>query len=154
MRGRRLLTARKFADYLFEVTSFPSPLKRELKKEWEDENWCFLADSGCPNSMFQTDAFASLREPVDTEFFPPFAVELFLKKSGTEPELSTFERLWKEIIQYPVIPFNLDKRREVLAKAYNVLQPYLEFHEANKPKLKPTATAGSESPELDSTRSI
>jgi hypothetical protein len=149
LRGRRLLTTSEYVKRLFGVTYFPKRLKREMKKEWENQDWCFLADPDCPSSMFPDGAITSLSKPKDDEFCPPLAVEVYLNKGKTEPKLSVLERLWKEIIGYPVIPFDLDQRREVLAKAYDVLQPYIEFHEARKAKAEKDGNAESESAEAD-----
>ena len=59
-----------------------------------------------------------------------------MKKRDKEPDVNIFEKLWKEIINYPVIPFNLAKRQSKLANAYKILWPYVEVHEGAKAKFE------------------
>jgi hypothetical protein len=131
IQGTRLITSARFGKHIFEVTTYPQSLRRILGKKQEHGNWTFLEDYNCPDTLFQTTGLADAKGR-DDEFTPPMSVELFLKKRDKEPETNTFEQLWKETIDYPVIPFDLAKRRSQLAKAYEVLTPFIKAHEADK----------------------
>ncbi len=43
-----------------------------------------------------------------------------------------FAEVWRDIIRNPIIPYNVEERKQKLGHAYNVLRPYIEKHEAKR----------------------
>jgi hypothetical protein len=136
IHGTRLITSATYAENFVKLSYSPyASLNKLLTEKKEFGKWRFLERRNCPDTMFQTSAFAADILQNDSEFDPPLCVEHFLTNSDKEPEMNIFERLWKEIIDYPVIPFDLASRRSKLAKAYKILEPYIEAHKADKAKV-------------------
>jgi hypothetical protein len=135
VQGTRLITNSIFAKRFFELSYYPNSLKKSLVAKKGGGKWRFLEDHNCPDTMFKTATFAPDSTQEESEWNPPLCVEYFLNKSEKEPEKNIFERLWKEIIDYPVIPFDLAIRQSKLAKAYEILKPYIEAHESGKSKI-------------------
>jgi hypothetical protein len=131
LEGKRLITSTTFADYFKKVTTYPNGLKRQLQKESDSGGYCSLAAKGCRSTLIDVAALPAPPAPDSFESTPPLLIELCLRK-GPEPEQTTFERIWEEIIGHPVIPFDLTKRRAKLAKAYQTLHSYIKAHELIK----------------------
>jgi hypothetical protein len=69
----------------------------------------------------------STSKPLDTY---EGVAEWYLSNSGSPEQPSTrMGRIWAEIVQHPVIPFDVDERRSVLVHAYERLAPYIAAHE-------------------------
>jgi molecular chaperone HtpG len=134
-QGKRLITSSTFSEYFNKVTTYPDGIKRNLAKESDDGKYCSLATQGCPSTAVAIEALPPPPASDSFESAPPLLIELFLRK-GVEPKQTIFERLWKENIEYPVIPFDLTERRVKLAKAYQTLRSHIEAHEANKANAK------------------
>lgn len=146
LEGKRLITSSTFAKYFTKVTTYPNGIKRQLMNESDDGNYCSLATQGCSSTLIEIGA---LPKPLAADTFesaPPMLIELFLRK-GIEPKQTVLERLWKENIEYPVIPFDLKERRSKLRKAYETLHSYIEAHEASNARAH--AQESTEAPETE-----
>lgn len=127
--GKRLITSSTFANYFKSVTTYPNGLKRQLSKESLHGDHCSLFTDHCPDTSVDIDGLPPPPKRDSFQSAPPLLVEIFLERK-VEPKQTIFERLWNEIIDYPVIPFGLDERRRKLAKAYRLLDRYIKAHEA------------------------
>lgn len=71
----------------------------------------------------------------DTEYatgFAPSIIEVHTAKPAKQITPSPLAKLWLDIIGPQVIPFDPVERRTKLAKAYEILAPYIKAHEAMK----------------------
>ncbi|HWS55221.1 MAG TPA: hypothetical protein VN228_13885 [Pyrinomonadaceae bacterium] len=106
-----------------------SRLPPDLKEEWSDGRWVLLTKGNPPPPLFDVE---SLPEAVGRFANPrelPIAAEWFLDReevSELSVKQSQLARLWETIIREPVIPYDLQERREKLAHAYRALAPYVE----------------------------
>ena len=130
--GSRLLVTRLRAqDFARPGSNLGALFLRSTRPqvEWENESWALVTRGRCAPTRFDLDALNELpvrredhRSPVAAEWFFPNGNQLGEEK---EPEFSRITLRWREVIQQPLIPYDLSRRKKDLAYAYEVLKNYL-----------------------------
>lgn len=103
-----------------------------VQEEWSNEDWILWQVGKCPPAIFDFEKFAEENPGDQTVIWPGILAEWYMKEEQPEVELSPLARVWRDVLGTPIIPFDLEKRRKVLAKAYEKLQPYIKAHEIMK----------------------
>jgi hypothetical protein len=127
-RGQRVLLSSEFWRRTVERKLLPRSTKAKLKiKEdtWSG-GWTLLTIGDCPaneDKFHQIDRSNKAAEMSG-------AAEWYFSDPPTLPHKSSrFSQIWAEVVQRPVIPFDLAERRRVLIHTYEKLAPYVRAHE-------------------------
>lgn len=103
--------------------------------EWENESWILYHegnDTSDPSRMVEIvknlTGNQAGKSP-DTSWQGVIAEWSFANDETSIVEMSPVARAWKDIIGSPVIPYDKQERRRLLAHAYALLAPYVEAHE-------------------------
>ncbi len=127
LRGSRFLVTEKYGKHLLGLSRQGDLLDHgDLRLEWTNGTWSFLAHGKClktciDKEMLPRPGRRSSIWPVAVEWFPARQKHRSIKPDG-------LSKYWKEVIRHPVIPFDMDERRNKLAHAYEVLSPYFAEH--------------------------
>ncbi len=124
---------------IFDVLSNYSETKSQMNEkstkinvEWEDNNWILLRNGECPNSEFDFERFAHDNVDEDNPKWPPLMAEWYFLGNEEPTEKSIFAQLWDELIQSPMIPYDLTIRKKELNHAYRELDADIKNYLATK----------------------
>lgn len=127
--GTRILISHHVSKKIF----LPEPLKSQIVEEWKNENWVLWRLGDCPSPGFDFEKFAAENDGKNYDQWPCVLAEWYFKDPKPqlkESELSSLAKVWKEVVGSPIIPFDLEERRQM--KVYKELKPYIEAHEKMK----------------------
>ncbi len=121
-------------------------------EEWGNNDWVLWKIGECKETGFDFVTFAKENPNPNLDDWPCILAERYfldetpkfkdlaekdenLRNHLTEFfEISPLEEVWMELLSSPIIPFDLNERREKFPRAYKELKPYIEAHEATKAK--------------------
>lgn len=87
--------------------------------EWADNRWIVQTVGDCGISAIDLNKVRMLEEANLT------VMECFVDVPGQPEVRNVVERVWSEVINSPLIPFNSEDRRRHLASAFRTLAPYI-----------------------------
>jgi molecular chaperone HtpG len=135
--GKRALISRHVLEFIKKVSGFENKdLLSEIPvtdvvEEWKNENWVLWRLGECPQAGFDFEKFAAENDGKNHNDWPCILTERYFKKKKPNIEkLSSLDKVWKEVVGSPIIPFDLEERRRM--KAYKELKSYIEAHEKMK----------------------
>ncbi|MCP4106043.1 MAG: hypothetical protein GY749_10975, partial [Desulfobacteraceae bacterium] len=137
-RGKRMLVSCHVLRQIQKVAKFEQKdilsqeLNSQLKKEWRNENWILLRLGDCPSPEFDFEKFATENDGKNYDEWPCILAEWYFKDKKPKFKMSQLAKVWRDLIGSPVIPYDLEERRQM--KAYKELKPYIEAHEKLKSK--------------------
>ncbi len=133
--GRRLIVPKiQDLEWYFSRRRIPNSETFESigKREEFHHGWQIVAAGNCPSdTMYEErmiEACANSNVPKTAWLFGQWFLDPH--KSGLPP--SRLQKLWIEIIGQPLIPYDMDQRREQLKHAFERLKPYIELIEAER----------------------
>jgi molecular chaperone HtpG len=99
---------------------------RQMRAEFSVEEplgvWSMVASKDCPPTLLDVDRFMSRCQIADTES-GILLMEYFLEgRTSATPVPPT----WAQVMRSPIIPYDIERRRTLLAHAYKELEPYIE----------------------------
>jgi hypothetical protein len=138
--GKRALISRHVLEFIDSVATFENweiqleDIISQVEEEWENENWVLWRWGDCPPAGFDFEKFASENDGKDYKEWPGIIGELYFNDKKERPvfELSPLAKIWRDIVGSPIIPFDLEERRQM--KAFKELKPYIDAHEKMKGK--------------------
>lgn len=105
---------------------------REIEKEWEDNNWIIFKIGDCPEFGFDFKKITNLKIEENIQKWCHITAEWYFQDTETRFENSMFSKLWDEILQSPIIPYDLAERKDKLHQAYNILKEDIEKYLVTK----------------------
>lgn len=144
--GRRILINRKvikILEPLNEVTNkiltlIPKINTQEILDlvEWENKDWLLLKLGECPKAKFDFSNFASQKQFSNTDEWPCILTELYFSNDQkAEVGSPMLEQIWNELLQSPIIPYDIKERKKLFARAYKELDPFIKSHEEMKKEI-------------------
>jgi molecular chaperone HtpG len=127
--GTRIL----ISHHVLKKIYLPKPLRSQIVEEWKNENWVLWRYGDCPSPGFDFEKFAVENDGKNYDQWPCVLAEWYFKDPKPqlkESELSPLAKVWKEVVDSPIIPFDLEERRKM--KVYKELKSYIEAHEKMK----------------------
>lgn len=98
-------------------------LRESWHKEWENDTWLLMKRGDCPPQELKPDKLPSEEGADPSEF-------LTIIYPGELPRgNSLLADTWRETMDLPYIPYDLEKRRELLPNAYRQLASYVQAWE-------------------------
>jgi len=129
--GRRVLLNKKYRNRLTNPRIIPKGVWSTLVDEWHDKDWAILSTEDCPKATTDFKLLASQLKP---DQFTAVA-EWYFESIPDDGEDLIVDRVWKELIDLPFIPF--EDRRTVLANTFDKLTDHLASHQpVTKKKFK------------------
>jgi len=140
IRGKRALISRHVLEFIDSVATFENleilleDIFSQVVEEWKNENWVLWRFGDCLSPGFDFKKFAAENDGKNYEEWPCIIGEWYFKNKKKMPvfELSPLAKIWRDIVGSPIIPFDLEERRQM--KAYKELKPYIDAHEKMKGK--------------------
>jgi molecular chaperone HtpG len=124
--GRRLLIDKK---HINKIKKYIASEEISIEEEYKTEKWSIYQTGTCPqDSQKYRRIVENITNNNKKTEYPPMIAEWYLNCDEPNEELSPFARVWRDILGSPIIPYDLDKRNEIIAKVYSVLVPYIEDH--------------------------
>jgi molecular chaperone HtpG len=130
IKGSRVILSKRKLDSLTQRTShYPKDdfLERKLREswhtEWENDTWLLMKRGDCPPQELKLDKLPPEDGADPSEF-------LTIIYPGERPwGKSLLAETWRETMDLPYIPYDLEKRREFLPNAYRHLASYVQAWE-------------------------
>ncbi len=140
IEGKRALISRHVLTFIDSVSKFEhieilsKDLISQAVEEWKNENWVLWRWGDCPSAEFDFEKFASENARKNYKEWPGIIGEWYFNDKKERPafELSSLAKIWRDTVGSPIIPFDLEERRQM--KAYKELKPYIDAHEKMKGK--------------------
>jgi hypothetical protein len=98
-------------------------------EEWTNDTWKLLRSGNCPPLELNLD-----RLPLELGTNQPHFLIIIYPSQEESQARARLAEVWREIIHLPYIPYNIKKRREQLADAYDRLASYIDVWEKTKNK--------------------
>lgn len=130
IRGSRvILHKRKLPSLTQRSSRHPKDdfLERKLRevwhKEWENDTWLLMKQGDCPPHELKLDKLPPEDGADPSEFLTIIYPGELARKN------SLLAETWRETMDLPYIPYDVDKRRELLPGAYHRLASYVHAWE-------------------------
>jgi molecular chaperone HtpG len=130
IKGSRVILHKRKLDSLTQRTSHHPKddfLERKLREswhtEWENDTWLLMKRGDCPLQELKPDKLPPEEGADPSEF-------LTIIYPGERPwGKSLLAETWRETMDLPYIPYDFEKRRELLPNAYRHLASYVQAWE-------------------------
>ena len=127
-------TVKSPASRIFEhfIYDFASRVQGRYEIELETDQWCLLALGSCPSPSAD---FQTITENLPAKCLQPHAsllAEWYLSDPVDRTPRSPISQAWSNIIRDPVIPYDLQTRRDILPHAFQTLASYIEAHQLER----------------------
>lgn len=116
----------RYEERIKELRVMPKSLLTNITKERKKNGWLVLSTLNCPKPTVDFEHFGQHQEPDMFEGLGEWYFES-IPKIKTD-EQTVLAQTWSELIQDPVIPFDLALRKSRLTAAYEELRSYIESH--------------------------
>jgi molecular chaperone HtpG len=135
--GRRLLVGKKHIDKFRKIIS-PYKEQHSIKEEYKAEKWSIYRMGICPgdSKKFEDIIESVIIKNSKTEDFPMIAEWYLTEKYHdiikdtleTKYQISPIAQVWQEILDSPIIPYDLDERNNIIERVSGTLGTYIEAH--------------------------
>lgn len=121
LKGTRIIGR---ASQLKRLRDKPTRSIGNFKEEWTDGNLIILKEGNCPSLEININNLSLIPKQYGFNL-----VLAYIKTNSSSPfvyDKSPLVHAWREIIQSPYIPYNLEERQKHLADAFTKLSPYIQ----------------------------
>jgi len=130
IKGSRVILNKRKLSLLTQLSSrrpkdnFIERMLRELwHKEWENDTWLLMKQGDCPPQGLKLNKLPPEDGADPSEFLT------IIYPGEWERKNSLLAKTWRETMDLPYIPYDVDKRRELLPDAYHRLASYISAWE-------------------------
>ena len=127
--GRRVMLNESWYKELRGPGVVAQKLWNSSSTEFKKNGWVLMRFGKCTESSFPFDEMAAKNPESSRVGIAEWYID--------DPPVNTFPissiaELWRELIELPYIPYDLDERKKVLKSAYEILSVYVDAHERLK----------------------
>lgn len=135
--GSVVLLSRELAEEKNKPGKLVAEIRKHIKEIWKSKEWVVW---GIGEPKIDDIDFREISEnlsDMSSRTWPGIGLAIWnLKPKANDDDPSKLSKLWKEQVEFPIVPYGYSERKTRLSHAFKKLSPYIDYYEKNKSKEK------------------